>query len=648
MSMPKSVTFMVAGIAAMSICAAGDATVAAERVIAVVADFGVQADYPLSKTKFAVYNSGWVPLERYERDMPLYDEVRPYSLRIDLGWGTSRWRHAQPVDGTADNIRYDFREMDRLATQLNGHGVLPYWAYSYLPPPLQATPGKPNGAATRPAALGDILATFVKHSTTSPAMRVGFHEIYNEPDNRDFFRGSVNDYLELYRAGSRAIRNADRDAVIGGPAIAFTDGWVRPFLDAVTREQLPLDFFSFHFYPTVPYASPNVAGVIRDMRAALAERPELATTEMHLNEFNSYRIEYPEGGRQDRYALASAMLHDFAYLLTQPDLTQVNWAQFQDTGGGNWSGMISIDGRRKATFNAYYLYQQMPVDRVQLTVAGPAEVEGFASVDSGGAAVLLWNRTESEQSIRLDFERLGFATGTLRVLRIDADHASWGDSPAAERLVPVEARSNVATAEFAWEGNVPTHGIVYVELTDNAASAREERPAPAARFVRVLRHFPNRASSSYADFEPRTWTARLGMGTETHASERLGVVMDEVSDLIEVRVELDGEVRQLDESSLLGLRVDYETAQGFTYSVIFHGPCGTAPALINAEQEAALPWGTQRAADRAIRVPDLSRFRFAPAEYAPQGWTGLAQVTFIMQNTGPATRAKFQLLGGPA
>src|SRR5689334_11272597 len=52
--------------------------------VVITADFAATADYPLSKTKFGVYNSGLVPLSHYERDSALFDEIKPNSLRIDL------------------------------------------------------------------------------------------------------------------------------------------------------------------------------------------------------------------------------------------------------------------------------------------------------------------------------------------------------------------------------------------------------------------------------------------------------------------------------------------------------------------------------------------------------------------------------------
>ena len=58
---------------------------------------------------------------------------------------------------------------------------------------------------------------------------------------------------------------------------------------------------------------------------------------------------------------------------------------------------------------------------------------------------------------------------------------------------------------------------------------------------------------------------------------------------------------------------------------------------------ATMPWGTQRQVDRAVEVRSLSRFDVILRDYAPAGWTGGALVTFILQNSGPGTSARFCL-----
>lgn len=614
----------------------GELQAAAPPAVVVTADFGQWTDYPLSKTKFAVYNSGLVKLPHYDRDIALFEEVKPHSLRIDLWWGGGPWS-PQPVSGNLDALRYHFDQMDHLAELLNARQIRPCWAYSYVPSPLQDRPGDWRRLTGKAKLWGEVVGTFARHAKEGgPLRKIGYHEIYNEPDNRDFFRGSREDYFAMYREGSRAIRAADPDAVIGGPALAFTPSWIGPFLEAVETEHLPLDFFSFHFYPRC-WGTNTIRDVIRQIRGELIRHPLLATTEMHLNEFNSYPIDYPRGGAQDRYGITSAMFHDYQWFLAQPDLAQVSWAQFQDTAGGNWSGMISYEGHRKALFNAAAIYARMPTDRRQVSVRGESGIEAMASADEARCSLLIWSRSVNDQRLEVEMPRISFPRGRLRVYRIDAGHCSWGDNPANEELTATEEHPNIATQGLRWGGIIPREGVVYLEC-DNLQRSERARPLATAMIVRTLNFYPERESRAYADFDCREWTARLGMAEENQGLAQVGIVAEGLPEKLRVTVATGGAPQRLDSNSVLGLRFDYLGGSNYTHSILYH-----QKGLYDSKRNAPLPWGTMRQADQVVAVPDFSSFGVSPVGSAPASWSGRVEITFLMQNTGSGSRAKIRL-----
>lgn len=606
-------------------------TTACAKEVVVKADFGKWVDYPLVKTKFAAYNSGWVPghLRTYKRDIGLFDEVHPDALRIDGVLGSPRgilFSKPPIVSGKTPDLQYDFGQADELIDLMRAHNVGTYWCYSYVPEALGGS------FKTPPADLaqwGKVCGALAKHFRES-GHPVSWHEIYNEPDNRDFFAGSVQDYIALYETGVRAIRAADPDAVVGGPALAFTDAWVEPFLDHITKNHLPLDFFSFHFYPGVPYKAQNIRGVVEVMRDALGKRPELATTEMHLTEYNSLPINYPDDGPQQKHRLAAQLLSDFAYFVTQPSLTKVFWAQFMDTGGGNWSGLISIDGHRKAAFNAWRLYSMMPVDRRLVNIEGPEGIGAMASSDEHKAGFIVWNLTGADRSVKLHLGNIPFPNGTLRVYRIDAEHASWGDNPANENLAPVEERRGVEMSGLTWAGDIPDGGVVYIEADDGTA---DDKPAPVAEVERIHCYFPDRASKTYADFDRNTWTARLGMCGEKSGDAVVGVRASNLPKVLNVSCTVGGELQDNGLDSLLAVQVDYEARGTYRKSVVLHR--GT----FHADGIKPLPWGAKARPDQTVRLGDTLDL----AKYAPEGWGGSAIITFRMHNAGPDARAKIRL-----
>ena len=206
-------------------------------------DFLVRADPPLFK-KFAMYNSGIVPMSRYRRDIDLMTEVRPESFRIDLSIGKldNGWIN-EIVTGTPENLVYDFTEIDELSMMLNDRNILPYWCWCYIPLPLQT--GSWRSGPSDLNAWKEMHSVFASHFKQSN-LRIGYHEMYNEPNISAFYLGTWAEYLQMYKYGVQGIKEGDPDAVVGGPASAGVGPHLDLFLDFVIQEGLPLDFLSFH------------------------------------------------------------------------------------------------------------------------------------------------------------------------------------------------------------------------------------------------------------------------------------------------------------------------------------------------------------------------------------------------------------------
>ncbi len=598
----------------------------------VTAHFAEPLDPPLVR-KFGVMNSGLVAFERHQRDLHLLSALAPDSLRIDLCWGEPRTGWSQePVQGTADHPVYHLTEMDELAQRLNDLNVLPYWSYCYTPPPLQhpdwqSVPSDLN-------AWGKVLHDMARHFRTA-GLTIGYHEVYNEPDLPGvFFTGTLDDYLQMYASGARGLKAGDPHALVGGPALADTDTWTAPFLDFVDQHDLPLDFFSFHVLnPGWPEGTlHHAARRLAQLREDFAGRERFFTTEVHINEYHPYTYANTgRGGAADRHPLAARIFSDIQGLLQETDLTLVHWAQFMSSLPGvsdEGMGLVDLDGRRKAAYHAFSLYARMPIDRRAVLVEGG--LQAMASVDDRRASLVIWNDTAQHRTLEAHLTELPFAQAELQVFRIDHDHASSGDDPRNEALVAAEPSTVVEAADARWTGVIPAGGVVYLELNDVHAVGYVGRPP--ARAVHVRRFYPNRGASSYADFDRRTWTARLGMGREASARELIAVEAADLPAELHMSFEVSGAPGARRADSVLGVRVDYrDHAGGAVSSVLFCDDPG-------APQE-VMPWGTRRAADRTERV-DLAAFTLPLASFAPRGWADRATLTFLMQDVGQDARVK--------
>ena len=529
--------------------------------VTVVADFATTVDPPLIK-KFDFMNSGIVPMWRYRRDLDLIDDLKAQSLRIDLFWGNTQingWT-TEMVSGSPDDLQFDFREIDELSRMLKDRGIGGYWSYCYNPLPLQAG----RGHASHPSDLKawrEIMFQFARHFKEQ-GLRPDYHAIWNEPDLDIFYDRPVEVYSQLYKFGVEGLRAGDPDAFVGGPDLAFTDEWIEPFLDFVEDNQLPLDFFAFHAIGSSPTSRINTA------RRKIKNRPYFDTTELVFSELNPSMIFNTPLAPLVRYTEAAIILDLFNKLVDQPDITRVHWAQFMDSSVDTL-GVVSLDGHRRAAYNAFKLYAMMPVDRRAVTVS--KSLSALASTDARTSGLLLWNRSRTDQRVSVALDNIPFERGKLRVYRIDEDHASYFENPDNELLIPVETHEDVHTADLTWIGDVPDHGVVYLEVSDDRGKSKQEAAAAVGEIIRVNRYSPDRSRDNYAEFDRATWIARLGMGSQDSADSRVGLVLEDFPDTFNISILTEGSPQQLDTNSLLGLRLDYAVGDAYAKSVLLHG-----------------------------------------------------------------------------
>jgi hypothetical protein len=159
---------------------------------------------PLFK-KFALFNSGLVPLQRYERDIETIQNLKAESLRIDLFMGEPSLPFGNIVTGTADDPVYALEGVERWAQLLLEHQVLPYMSWCYIPLNLQVD----HNWRTGPTDLEkwkSTLCYFARHFSEKK-IRLGYQEVYNEPDCKDvFFTGTWDEYLQIFKYGATGIK----------------------------------------------------------------------------------------------------------------------------------------------------------------------------------------------------------------------------------------------------------------------------------------------------------------------------------------------------------------------------------------------------------------------------------------------------------
>lgn len=620
---------LTVGIALLSPVGAAQAA-----TVSVTANFAADANYPLVKSKFGVYNSGYVTPARWTADAQKLRDLRPARVRWEMMMGNEQPGWSPMVSGTASALTYNFTQADQVIDVINSANAEAVVNLTYTPTPLKPAGGSWNNPPTDFNKWAQVGAAFAQHwkSTNRP---IGSYDIHNEPDLPGvFWTGNQAQYLDLFGRTANAIRAVDPDAYIEGPALCCV-AWQSPFVQQVINNNLPLDGFSFHRYGELSSSTVN-----NDYRGATdsgVTAYRMSTVENNLNEYN-WTNDFTTPTDVTTFRAAPQLLKNFKAALEKPWITHVEWAQFQDPvcpSTCDVIGLLDQAGHRRASYNAFSIYSRMPVDRKAFSASNG--VDGMASTDAHKSSMVFWNESGTTHTINAALNNIPFATGNMRVYRIDASHSSYGDNPANELLTPVTTSNGMSTSGLTWNGTIPDGGVVYIEV-DDGTGIDSLAPVTVATDIKDLTYDPTHSKMSWGSFDHDLWVAETGMGPENYADEAVGVFASGIPNTLRIRYNVTGSFAALDANSLLGMRVDYQTASGFTKSVLWDG------GLYNPSRTAPYPYGTKLTTPTTvISVPNMSDFTANIAGNAPVGWNGKATIVFQQQNTGAGTTASVRV-----
>ncbi|MCD6367145.1 MAG: T9SS type A sorting domain-containing protein, partial [Bacteroidales bacterium] len=191
-------------------------------------------------------------------------------------------------------------------------------------------------------------------------------EIWNEPDLFDFWSGTINDYIRLYRTTSKKIKQYNPTLKVGGPCVAnvFNEGFFKIFLDSAATYNLPIDFISYHFYY---HPNPYYFKYVNEYTRQKAESYGLTGLEYYNTEWNSYLFSYDtfsDWGMDDplnaaslvsamNYMQNSTIDNFFRYALD-------NW----------WFGMVSWDNQWRYSGLAMRSVYQLMNNNIRIEATG--------------------------------------------------------------------------------------------------------------------------------------------------------------------------------------------------------------------------------------------------------------------------------------
>ena len=271
---------------------------------------------------------------------------------------------------------------------------------------------------------------------------IDYWEIWNEPENRpNMWSGSDEDYFRLYAAAARAIKARFPKLKVGGPSVGATgelvDGRLKPtefvqgFLEYCRKQELPLDFFSWHTYCDDPRVFAGKAHAVRK----LLDEHGFRKTESHLNEWNYLpRNDWGplsvagQGLRRQRCfeeiggAPGAAFVAETLIRLQDSPLDMANYY----SGDTNLFGLFNRYGAPRKTFHAMRAFRMLLDTPARVKASGqgadpPAVCAGLNKARTE-LTILAANFRSAEKQLLLRVEHLPWKGPTRwEVLAVDAE-----------------------------------------------------------------------------------------------------------------------------------------------------------------------------------------------------------------------------------
>ncbi len=331
---------------------------------------------------------------------------------------------------------------------------------------------------------GRLVAALVRHCVDrygEPEVSTWMWELWNEPDIY-YWRGTAEEFDDLYAVTSGAVRSVLPSGSVGGPAVTGGPGgagFLRQFLAYVESHGLPLDFVSFHtkgsrFTPWRTYGptgaeapekqSPQMTKMLYEIRTLLrviAEFPRFAQLPAIVDECDAgvpahwgvYDNSNFGFQNSEYYPVFQIGLMKKLLDLNSQEVATVREAttwSFYFEGERYFEGtraFITAGGVEKPLLNAYRMFSKLGETRIPavsdaawsvgdlddtIPAACPEEVDVLAARSSTGEiSVLVYRRTDdqyqtdpAQATVSISISGTGASSGSIRHDRIDADHSN--------------------------------------------------------------------------------------------------------------------------------------------------------------------------------------------------------------------------------
>lgn len=339
--------------------------------------------------------------------------------------------------------RYHFETLDRSVDAILATGARPLMCICFKPrvlfPEINHDIVEPNDYAQ----WEELIVNLVRHYKERGA-GIRYWEVANEPDIGESggcpYRFKPENYVRYYQHTAAAIRRADPDARVGGPALASVKSRILPaLLDFCATNKVPLHFVSWHIYSSSPRA---VGDTVRYAKELIGRHPSLQP-ETFLDEWNMDLTNPPLDPRLQPCYIAettwqmkeSGLDYSCYYHIRDWHVNFDTFAKFMSPGGNVfmarwWNRMPQFDGlfdyqdTPRPSYFAFKLLSRVNGQRLPVS-SDLAAVHAFAAQDEHLKMynVMVWNFSARPVQAEVTFANLPRDL-RMRHLTLDAQSAS--------------------------------------------------------------------------------------------------------------------------------------------------------------------------------------------------------------------------------
>ncbi len=348
-----------------------------------------------------------------------------------------------------EEFLYSFFNADQIFDFLLSIGMKPFVELSFMPLALSSggTTVFHYNANISPPKDYQNWANLITKSVSHWVKRYGieevrqwFFEVWNEPNLKNFWGGTQDDYFKLYRFTVEAIKKVDKSLRVGGPATAKNE-WVADFVEFCEKNDLPADFVSTHHYPTDAFGEIGIETVEQlaaGRRSIMREDAQDVYRQakgkpVYYTEWNA--SSNPRDELHDEpYAAAfitktimeaNGLVAGYSFW-TFTDIFEENYFPSMPFHGG--FGLQNIHGIPKPTYRAFELLHHLGEELLIVDGLHPTVDAWVIRKDTNSVTVLLTNHALPKHPIGAEIVKMkldnapNYSSAVVR--RIDDAHAN--------------------------------------------------------------------------------------------------------------------------------------------------------------------------------------------------------------------------------